>query len=313
MLNLNQIRAFYHVAKNLSYTAAAKELFITQPAVTAQVKAFEEHCQFSLFKKHGRSICLTDNGKTLYQSICPLFEQEKKVENIISDLQGLKRGVLRLGTSKTYARYIMPFLMKEFHARHRHIEICLDEGSSTAMIKSLSDLKNEVAIIAEVTGKPDVVFIPFSKEKLILLLPPQHSLAGKKSIHFEEIAKEPVIMKETGSKTRRVVNELYDRHHCIPNILMETANADFIKQFVARGEGISFLVEGSVATELKQQKFITRPIVGENITIDVSIAYLKGQPLSRAAKAFLDTLDQLTAGRRPIRGIRSLIATEDNF
>lgn len=312
MLNLNQIRAFNHVAKNLSFTAAAKELFITQPAVTAQIKAFEEYCEFELFKKRGRNICMTDEGKALYESVRPIFEHEKVVENLISDLRGLKRGVLRLGTSKTYARYIMPFLMRDFHAKYRHIEIHLDEGSSTDMIKSLPELKNEVAIIAKVVDAPDVEFIPFSEEELILLLPPEHPLVRKKSVTFEEISKEPVILKESGSKTRRVVNELYARHACVPNILLETANADFIKQFVERGDGISFLVRGAVDAELKQKRLATRPIVGETITIDVSIAYLKNQPLSPAARAFLKTLDQITGGKRPIKGIHSLILGDNN-
>jgi DNA-binding transcriptional LysR family regulator len=310
MLNLNQIRAFYHVAKNLSFTAAAKDLFITQPAVTAQIKAFEEYCELELFKKRGRSICMTDEGKALYENVRPIFEQEKKVETLISDLRGLKRGVLRLGTSKTYARYIMPFLMRDFHAKYRHIEIHLDEGSSTDMIKSLPELKNEVAIIAKVVDEPDVEFIPFSEEELILLLSPEHPLLRKKSVTFEEISKEPIIMKDIGSKTRKVVNELYERHACVPNILMETANADFIKQFVERGEGISFLVRGAVDAELKQERLATRPIIGETVTIDVSIAYLKNQPLSPAARAFLKTLEQLTGGRRPIKGIHSLISGE---
>ena len=308
MLNLNQIRAFYYVAKNLSFTAAAKALFITQPAVTAHIKAFEEYCELELFKKRGRSICMTDEGKALYEMVRPIFDQEKEIENLIADLRGLKSGVLRLGTSKTYARYIMPFLMRDFHAKHRHIKIHLDEGSSTTMIKSLPELKNEVAIIAKVVDEPDVAFIPFSEEELLLLLPPGHSLAGKQSVTFEDISGEPIIMKDPGSKTRRVVNELYERHGCAPNILMETANADFIKQFVERGEGISFLIRGSVDAELKQERIVTRPIIGEKITIDVSIAYLKNQPLSPAAKAFLKTLEQLGAGRRPIKGIHSLIS-----
>jgi DNA-binding transcriptional LysR family regulator len=119
-------------------------------------------------------------------------------------------------------------------------------------------------------------------------------------------------LKETGSKTRMAINDLFERHDCVPDILMETANADFIKQFVERGEGISFLVRGAVDAELRQNRLVTRPIKGETITIDVSIAYLKNQPLSPVAKAFLETLEQLTAGKRPIKGIHSLISRENN-
>ena len=194
MLNLNQVRVFYHVAKNLSFTSAAKELLISQPAVTAQIKAFGEYCDLNLFKKRGRGIRMTDEGRTIFNYIRPIFEQEKEVENVIEDLRELKRGVLRLGTSKSYARYIMPGLVRKFHEKYCHIEIHLDEGSSAAMIKSICDLKNEVALIAKVIEEPDVEFIPFSEEELVPLFPPDHPLAQKEVVTFEEIAQQPIIM-----------------------------------------------------------------------------------------------------------------------
>ena len=97
MLNFNQIRVFYHVAKNLSFTMAAKELFITQPAVTAQIKAFEDYSNLKLYKRRGRNIYLTEAGKTLYHYVRRIFEYEIEIENVIADLNELKRGVLRLG------------------------------------------------------------------------------------------------------------------------------------------------------------------------------------------------------------------------
>jgi DNA-binding transcriptional LysR family regulator len=308
VLNLNQVRAFYHVARNLNFTKAAKELYITQPAVTAQVKAFEAYCSLSLFKRRGKRIWLTDEGEALYQNVRPIFEQEREVENLIVDLRELKRGVLRLGTSKTYAGCFMPFLMRDFHKRYRHIEIHLDEGSSSAMIQSLAELRNEVVIIAKAIDEPHVEFIPFSQEELVLLLSPDHPLAGKQVISFEDVAREPIIMKEVGSQTRNLVDDLYHRHGCTPNVLMETANAEFIKQFVERGEGISFLVKTAVSSELEHKKLVARPIMGERITLDVSIAYLKNQPLSHAAQIFVKTLLQLNDRRSPIRGIGSLIS-----
>ncbi len=100
MLNFNQLRVFYQTAKHLSCTTAAKKLFITQPAVTSQLKHFEEFCNLKLFKKKGRNIHLTDEGKTLYDYTCKIFEYEKEVEDVIEEMRELKRGVLRLGTTK---------------------------------------------------------------------------------------------------------------------------------------------------------------------------------------------------------------------
>ena len=110
MINFNQLRDFYQVAKNLNFTIAANNLYITQPAVSAQVKLFEDYCNLKLFKKKGRKIYLTAEGEVLYDYAQKIFEYEREIESAIEDMRELKRGILRLGTTKTYARYFMAFL-----------------------------------------------------------------------------------------------------------------------------------------------------------------------------------------------------------
>jgi DNA-binding transcriptional LysR family regulator len=115
-------------------------------------------------------------------------------------------------------------------------------------------------------------------------------------------------MKEVGSGTRRLVNELFSINDCVPDILMETSNTEFIKQLVQRGEGVSFLVREAVALELKEGKLATVPLDGGKIVLDVSIAYLKNQHLSRPAQAFLDILKKLSPEEMTPQGIGSLMA-----
>jgi len=308
MINFNQLRVFYHAAKYQNFTIAAKKLFITQPAVTAQLKLLEEFCGLKLFKRKGRKTYLTDEGKTLYSYARQIFEYEKEIEHVIDDMKELKRGVLRLGTTKTYARYFMPFLMTTFHESYSNIKINLDEGSSLDMIRSLLDLRNEVAVIAKAEDNPDVCFIPFSQEELVVIMAPDHHLAQKKIVSFRELGEEPIIMKEVGSGTRRLVNELFSINHCAPDILMETSNTEFIKQLVQRGEGVSFLVREAVAFELREGKLATVPLEGGKIVLDVSIAYLKNQHLSRPAQAFLDILKKLSPEDMTPQGIGTLMA-----
>jgi len=163
MLNFNQFRVFYYAAKNLSFTAAAGELFISQPAVTAQMKSFEEFCSLKLFKKRGRRIYLTDEGKSLYAYAAKIFKYEKEIEHTIDDMRELKRGILSLGTTKAYARYFMPLMITTFHKSYPNIKIQLNEGSSLDMIHSLLDFKIEVAVIARTEDNPEIHFFPFSQ------------------------------------------------------------------------------------------------------------------------------------------------------
>ena len=307
MINFNQLRVFYHAAKYQNYTLASKKLCITQPAVTAQMKLFEDNCNLRLFKKKGRKIYLTDEGKTLYEYAKTIFEYEKEIDDVIEDMKKLKRGILRLGTTKSYARYFMPFLISGFHQRYSNIRIHLNEGSSLEMIHGLLDFQNEVAIIAKAEDHPDVFFMPFSQEELVMILAPEHPLARKRVINFMDLAEEPIIMKETGSGTRRLINELFARHNRTPDVLVETSNTEFIKQLVQRGDGVSFVVREAVAVELKEKNLATVPVKDEKLFLDMSIAYLKDQHLSHSARAFLDILGTLVPADMTLQGIGALM------
>lgn len=307
MLNFNQLRAFHQAAKHMNFTVASKKLFISQPAVTAHIKQLEDCSRLKLFKKRGRKIYLTDEGKALYDYTHKIFEYEKKIENLIEDLKELKRGMLRLGTSKSYARYFMPLLITRFREVYPHIKIYLDEGSSLDIIHSLLDFRNEMAVIAMVEDNPDISFIPFSREEVVLILSPEHPLAAKKSISPRDLANEPLIAQEKGSGTRKLINALFDDHGISPEVLMETSNAEFMKQVVQRGDGISLIVKEAASVELKEKKLVTVPIEGRRIFLDVSIAYLKDQHLSPSAQAFLDVLLTLVPKEKQGQGIRTII------
>ena len=308
MINLNQLRVFYEAARSGSFTSAARKLFITQPAVTAQMKAFEDQCSLKLFKKKGRRLYLTDEGTTLYEYVRKIFDYEREVEDVIEEMRELKRGILRLGTSKAYARYFMPFLISSFREAYPHIKVYLDEGSSFDIVRSLVDLKNEVAVIARVEDDPNVTFLPFKRDRLVLILAQGHSLTKKKSVSVEDLVNDPMIMKEAGSGTRKRVNELFSAKGLSPNVLMETSNTEFIKQLVQRGEGISFLVEEAVAAEIRDKRLATVPLAGETPFLDVSIAYLKDQHLSHPARAFVEMLEKMAIKGPQETGIRKIMA-----
>ncbi len=297
MLNFNQFRVFYSVAKHLNYTRAAAELFISQPAVTAQMKAFEEYCGFKVFKKRGRKNWLTDEGRALLEYASKIFGLEKDIESAIDDMRQLKRGVLRIGTTKAYARYFMPLMLSTFHGKFPDIKIELNEGSSHDMALSLLQFKNEVAVIAKTGDIEGLRYIPFSQEEMVLIAAPGHPLARRKAINFKMLAAVPFIMKDRGSGTRRLVDDLFEQNACEPDILMEVSNSEFIKELVHRGDGVSLLVRESAAAEIAEGKLAAIPIKDEEPYLDVSICYLADQHLSPSAKAFVTTLKQLQSGR----------------
>jgi len=184
-------------------------------------------------------------------------------------------------------------MLSSFLSKHPEIKIELNEGSSLDMTRSLLDFKNEVAIVARAGDVPGIKYIPFSQEEMTIILAPDHPFLKQKAISFTDLATEPFIMKEIGSGTRQLVDQLFKRENCRPNILMETSNTEFIKQLVQRGDGVSFLVKEVVSLELSEHKLAEMPLNGQTQHMDVSIAYLENQPLSLPARAFIDTLENL--------------------
>ena len=309
MINLNQLRAFYYVAKHSSYTIAAKKLFISQPAVTAQVKLFENHHDLKLFNKHGKKLILTHPGKLLFEKAEKIFKVEDELDNTLAQIKKTNHGLLEIGCTKVYAKHIMPSIISLFHRAYPDIKIILEEGSSMAMINNLRDFKNEIIIVAQMKiDDSRIEFIPISQEEIVVVLPKGHPLIKKREIQFKDVVKQPVIMKGEGSGTRKKIVDLFKEHNASPNIFMESNNTEFITDLVERGEGISFLVKPATDQKVKEKKLIVRKFKDTKIYLDVSLAYMKKTTLSPAARAFYDVVKNSFIEKTPQGGIGSIMA-----
>lgn len=295
MINFNQIRMFYEAARSSSFSQAARNLCVTQPAVTGQIRGLEEHLDIKLFKKRGRKMVLTEAGAILFQHTHEMFELEKKMERVMGELRELKRGLLKIGTTKTYARYLMPSVITKFRAAHPDIKIILDEGSSLDVCRSLVELKNELAIVAFTEEVKGVMLLPFREEEVVLFASPRHPLSEKESINFSELAGQLIIMKEEGSSTHHLVRRAFEKRGIAPNVLVETSNVGFIKEMVEKGEGVAFLVRSAIQEELAKGLFKVVPIADENLLMQVHIAHLGEELLSPPALAFLEILKNRSA------------------
>lgn len=309
MINLNQFRAFYYVAKHASYTTAAEKLYISQPAVTAQVKLFENFHELKLFKKKGRHLLLTHIGEQLFEKARQIFEVENEIENTLTQIKELNQGTLEIGCTKAYAKHIMPSVISAFHRAYPNVKIILEEGNSMAMINSLRELRNEVVAVARMeVNDSNIRFEQFSKEEIVIVLPVDHRLTRKRELEFADIAEEPIIMKGKGSGTQKKILDLYHSHHTRPNVFMESYNNDFIIELVERGEGISFLVEPSIAHRVKEKRLTYRKFKDTKIFLDISLGYSKTTPLSPAAKAFCNVVKKSFVESSSKKGVGSLMA-----
>jgi DNA-binding transcriptional LysR family regulator len=290
MINFNQLRAFHEAAKTQNFSVAARNLHVTQPAVTSHVRALEESLGVKLFRKRGRRVVLSDTGALLFRYSHEVFELEKKMEQTIREVRRLERGLLKIGTSKTYARRLMPPLMTRFHASFPNVRMVLDEGSSRDMCRSVLELQNELAVVACMPEIGGLTFVPFRQEKIVLVAAVGHPLSRRPEISFGDLEDQLVIMREEGSGIQALVRACFEKRGIVPNVLIETGNIGFIKEMVERGDAVSFLVESSVTEEVEQGLLVPIPFSDEDLRLEVSIAYLENSELSPAAVAFLELL-----------------------
>ena len=196
-----------------------------------------------------------------------------------------------------------------FHRAYPNIKIILEEGSSMARINSLRDFKNEAIVVAQMdVNDSRLQFVPFSQEEIVVILSSKHPLTRKKEMEFSDIAREPIILKGTGSGTRQKVMDLYKKQGMAPNVFMESHNTEFIIDLVERGEGISFLVKPSVEHKIKTKKIAVRRLKGIRLFLDVSLGFSKNIPLSPAATAFYEVVKRSFIEESPQNGIRSIMA-----
>ena len=292
-MNLKQLEAFYLVIKRKSFTRAAEELNVTQPAVTIQVKSLEKSLNLRLIQHIGKRIQLTEAGELLYQYSEKIFDLVSDANEKMRDFKRLMRGTLQIGTTKNYARYIMPSLLSEFQRRFPRIKVILDEGNSEDMAKSVLEKKNELALISQLNLDRKIKSFFFSTVEFVLVASPEHRFSQRRSISLRELNGEPVILREKGSGSRTAVLRKFQEYGIWPSVIIEASSLDFIVDYVKQNKAVSFMFEPDIKEEL--EKGILKVIFIEegNIIFFTDIIYHGERSLSPPSQAFLKMVNEL--------------------
>ncbi len=292
-LNLKQLEAFYLVIKRGSYTRAAEELNVTQPAVTIQVKSLEKNLSLRLVQQIGKRTQLTEAGELLYQYAEKIFELAGEAEERMRDFKKLMRGTLRIGTTKNYARYIMPSLLSEFQKRFPRIKVILDEGNSEDMARSVFEKKNELAFISQLNLDQKIKSIFFSTIEFVLVASLEHRFSQRKSISLRELNGEPVILREKGSGSRAAILRKFQEYGIWPSVILEASSLDFIVGYVKQNRGVSFMFEPDIKEELERGTLKVIPVEEGKIIFFTDIIYHSEKSLSPPAQSFLKMVVEL--------------------
>ena len=294
-MNMNQLKIFYTVAKKRSFTMAARELFLTQPAVTIQIQKMEADYETKLFDRVGKKIFLTGSGKILIsyaEKILTLFAQ---AEEALIDVKELKSGKLNIGASATVGSYYLPKIFEVFRKRYPNIEIQMNLTNSHQVAEDIRAFTNDLGFVGELHNYERLVIIPFLEEELVLVVSPDHPFAHKKKVSLEDLGGHPFILRELGSATRELVEESVARKGVSLKVVMDLASNEAIKKAVEDGLGISIISKYVVKKEVDQGLLKMVPFAKEKIMRKFFIIYHEDKYLSSTLRAFLNVASKLSS------------------
>jgi len=283
-----QLQIFESIFRLGSFTRAAEELFLTQPTVSMQIKKLTDAVGMPLFEHVGRNVQPTEAGSELYQACRLVFEILSNFEMKASDLQGLKRGRLRIGVVTT-AKYLAPEMLGRFGQKYPGIDLALKVSNRERIIERMYANEDDLYIMGQAPeGDIEVVSYLFAPNPLAVMAPRDHPLAGKKKITLERLSKEPFIVREPGSGIRDFTFKKFEEKGLRPNVRMEIGSNEAIKHTIVSGLGVSVLSVHTISLEGRDGPLVMLNVEGFPIMRNWYIVHPKGKELSLAAQAFLD-------------------------
>lgn len=284
-VTLRQMRVFSAVARYRSFTRAARELHLTQPAISQQIKQLEMEIDMPLLEHIGREIHLTAAGEELLRYASQVTELLREAGESLAAMRGLKRGVLKLGAVST-AKYFAPSLLSAFHPAYPEVAIRFAVGNREEIIQQLGANDIDLVIMGRPPRELVTVAEPFAKHPLVIIASPNHPLANKRRIPLQRLGGENFIIREAGSGTRASMEHVFKERGVPIHATMEVSSNETIKQAVMAGMGISFISIHTVGLELAAGKLVILNVAGLPLIRDWYVIHLRDKRLSPITVAF---------------------------
>lgn len=281
---VRQLRVFDAVARHLSFSRAAEELHLSQPAVSMQVKALEAQAGLPLLEQVGKKVYLTEAGRVVHARANTVIRELSEADEALAALQGLTEGRLPIAVVST-AKYFAPPLLARFLQAHPAVQLELAIDNREAVIAKLGANEVDLAIMGRPPANLDTAAQPFAPHPHVVIAPAGHPLAGRRHIRLEDLAKERFVVREPGSGTRTLLEKHFaDRGLAVP-VAMQMASNETIKQAVIAGLGLSFLSRHTLGLELAAGRLVALDVVGMPLLREWYVVHLSPKRLSPVASA----------------------------
>jgi DNA-binding transcriptional LysR family regulator len=249
-MDLRQLEIVCAVAETGSFTGAGEKLHVSQSAISRQVLLLEQDLNETLFLRRGRRVVITPAGESLVALGRRVFGDISETVRAITDRQQL-RGRLRIAGGMSVCLYVFPLLLREFRRLHPAVEIKVVTGAMHLLLKQLKDGTVDVAFLTLPIDDADLESLPAMREELMLVMPPDHPLARQDRVLNRDLVRQPFVLFEPGSNTRRVIDGFFAQAKIDPRIVLETENVEIIKALVGIHMGLTVIPYQAIAREVR--------------------------------------------------------------
>ena len=285
-----RLQVFHAVARLLSFTKAAEVLHMTQPAVTFQIRQLEDQFDTRLFDRTHNRVSLTEAGRIVFEYAEKIFEQYSEMENAIREMTDDISGSLTIGASTTISEYMLPSLLGEFNAKNPDVRLRLRVSNTEGIVSMVENNVIDLGVVEGLVNNKNLLVEVCRQDELVLIVPPNHPLAGKDSVTLKDIMEFPFICREEGSGTREVIldymySQGMEKHGM--NTCLELGSPEAVKGAVEAGMGVSIVSSASISKELKLGTLISLPL-NPPLTRDFSFVRQRQKFKVRAMEELLE-------------------------
>lgn len=288
---LHQLRVFGMVARHKSMTEASRQLHMSQPAVSIQIKQLQESVGIPLIEVVGRKLYLTNAGERLYEAYTSINRELESFDSAVSQFQGGLKGTLSISAAST-AKYFVPYLLGEFLRRYPLLKISLKVTNRDEVLHHLSQNEFDLAVLTQLPKDDSIEVIPFFDNPLVMAAPADHPLADSKQVTVDQLADETFIYRELGSGTRMVMERYLSEKGIKAEPAMELSTNEAVKQAIMAGIGISVISKLSMGNELTLNQISILNVNDFPILTRWHMLYKKEKKLTPVTQNFISFLQE---------------------
>jgi DNA-binding transcriptional LysR family regulator len=292
IMNLKHLETFHYFCSFMSMTKAATHLHISQPAVSQQLKSFEEECGVKLFYREANQYQLTETGEAIHLVGKRIFSRVEQIDDLLRKARKTSDERLWIGTTKAYARTIMPDLISHFQKQFPRVQVRLSEGNSYELLTRLRNRREDVVIVARTEYDSSFRAVPFARAQFVLVARPDHALVRPQPVGIESLDGEPLIIREQGSGSRDAILKKLSRHCVTPSVVIESESLSFILAYIQRRMGISFILYPDIEKELERGTVKKIDLIEGDISFEADMVTRRDELMSMPMRYFLKIAKQ---------------------